>query len=254
MPLIDTDAKQKQIQTIVKWGFVALVAAISAPLAFTVVEGLLAWGVAAIIIAIGVNFAPVIGTYIANKRVAALVAVVEANPIETMQNLYMDKSAELEKAAGNIADFETEIRNFDDQVVGFKKEYPDEAESYDELSGKMHGALTDMKQQQTAARQELQNFQQQIHRAEAYYKMSLAAQKVIKLSKSAESQVFADIKERVAFDTVRTQLNKAFSNLNMAIERRQDSKSFLPSPEPKALPPAPEVVDMPKRAISADRS
>jgi len=56
----------------------------------------------------------------------------------------------------------------------------------------------------------------------------LAAQKVVKMSKSAEAQVFAKIKEQVAFDAVRTQLNRSFANLNLALERREDARAALP--------------------------
>ena len=89
----------------------------------------------------------------------------------------------------------------------------------------MRTALDDMKKQQVIARDALTKFSLKIKEAEAIYKMSLAAQKVVKLSKSAEAQVFAQIKEQVAFDAVRTQLNRSFAELNRAVERRSESKT-----------------------------
>lgn len=152
-----------------------------------------------------------------------LIAEVQANPIETMRNLWIEKDSELKGADQRIVDFETEVGTFRDQVSDFSNQYPDEAPKYQELQRKMEESLQTMKEEQSNARGELKAFNEKIKRAEAIYKMSLAAQNVVRLSGSAEAAVFAEIKEKVAFDSVRSQLNRAFANLNLALERRQDA-------------------------------
>lgn len=242
MTIVDLDARRENVTKWAKYSLIAIGAALSAPLAFLALEGLVAWGAFALVLFLLVNFAPVFATWVANKHIQALVAAVEANPIETMQNLFAEKSQDLADADRNITSFDTEIRNFDDQVDTFKQQYLEEAPTYVELSTKMHDALAGMKIQQTEARKELAKFQQQIAKAQAIYRMSLAASKVVQLSKSAEAQVFAKIKEQVAFDTVRTSLNQAFANLDLALERRNDSKAFtMTPPKELAAPPLPEV-------------
>jgi hypothetical protein len=222
---MEGDIKRKKIEMYWKLGIGFAAVLLIAPLTGIILSGLLGLAglaVGAVVGLAAIQMAPVIATKFANWKMKTLVKEVEANPIETLQNLYIDKTKELQKADQNIADFETEIRNFDDQTKMFKQQYPEEASSYEELSGKMHEGLTDMKQEQKTARHELKNTEMQIKKAQAIYKMALAAQRVTALSKSAEAQVFAQIKEQVAFDSVRTQLNRAFSNLNVAIERRAD--------------------------------
>jgi len=90
----------------------------------------------------------------------------------------------------------------------------------------MHEALAGMKTEQSAARAQLNDFERKIAKAKAIYKMSVAAQNVVKLSRSAEAEVFAKIKEQVAFDAVRSQLNRSFANLNLALERRADAQNM----------------------------
>lgn len=221
---MDTDVRRERLASLAKWGLGLIGAVIISPFIFLAVKGILGLALALFIGGLIVNTAPAAGLWLANWRLRMLVAAVEANPIETMQNLFTEKTAELLDADTHIADFETEIRNFDDQIETFSAQYPAESDTYETLSGKMHDALKDMKSEQSTARRELKNFDQQITKAKAIYKMSLAAQRVTQLSRSAEAQVFAKIKEQVAFDSVRTQLNKTFSSLNLALERRADAR------------------------------
>jgi hypothetical protein len=234
---MDSDARQQRIATVAKWGIGLAIAAGISPFIFFAVKGIIGLALAAAIGFVAIQLAPVFATKVANLSMRLLTAEAAANPIETMRNLYVEKSEDLERAGGAIEAFETEIRNFDDQVGTFKRDYPDEAAKYDELSEQMHAALADMKREQTQARKELHAFSQQIKKAEAIYKMALAANKVTKLSRSAEAKIYAQIKEQVALDSVRTQLNRAFAGLNSALERRAAAGALeLPTPV-AALPP-----------------
>ncbi len=251
---MDPEVRRKQLEKIFKWGFALIGAVVISPFVFLAVKGIIGLALAVITGMVIINFAPVFSTWLANKRIEMLVKVVEANPIETMQNLYAEKTTELESADHNIVDFETEIGNFDDQMDGFRKDYPKEVGTYEALSDKMHEGLGEMKTEQTQARQALADFNLKIKKAKAIYKMSLAAQKVTQLSKSAEARVFAQIKEQVAFDTVRTELNKSFASLNLALERRRDTRAALP--EARSIPAidvtsvkTPELVREPRRTL-----
>jgi hypothetical protein len=222
------DAQHKKWETLFKWGLGFAGAVIVAPYVYYAIQGLVGLAIAAAIGLTVIQLAPWFSMKLANWRMKLIVSEATANPIETMRNLYLEKTQELATADENIVDFETEIHNFDDQVGEFKRQYPNEAQTYETLSAKMGEALADMKGQQTEARKALSDFQTKIKKAEAIYKMSLAAQKVTQLSKSAEAQVFAQIKEQVAFDSVRTQLNKSFASLNLSLEKRSDARAALP--------------------------
>jgi hypothetical protein len=284
--MVDPEVRRQEIQKYAKYAIIGLAAAVTAPIAFWVVEGLIAWAACGLAFLVIANFAPAIGQWFANKRIAALIAAINANPIETMLTLYAEKTQELHTADQNIAAFETEVGNFDDQVDTFKQQYPADAPQYVAIDSKMHEALDFMKEQQSDARTALAEFKTRIARAQSIYKMALAAAKVTQLSGSAQDAVYNDIKEKVAFDAVRTSLNGAFANLNLAIDRQRDARVIAahqagaagvpiqavpvltPATAPSALPPAsmglaigqtaPTQADVvpvtPRRAIStADR-
>lgn len=218
------DEKKQKIATVLKWSGGIIGAAVVSPiilLALKGVLGLLALGVAVGAGATILKLSPIVSMKVSNLLIKGIVREANANPIETMQNLLVEKSAELKEADLAIVDFETEVRNYDDQTVEFSKQYPEEAASFKEISEKMHVGLNQQKSSQEDARFQLANLEQQIHKAEALYKMSLAANKVTAFSKSAEKEVFQNIKEKVALDAVRTSLNRSFASLNMAISQRQ---------------------------------
>ena len=227
----DNDVRRQKLATAFKWALGLAGAFLVAPYIFIAVKGMIGLALAAAVGLIITQLAPVFSLVLANLRMKLLIGEVQENPIETLLNLKAEKNAELEAADQKIVDFETEIGNFDDQLQDFSSQYPKEAPTYKTLSERMHVALTGMKQEQSNARRDLQELDRKIAKAQAIYKMSLAAERVTKLSSSAQARVFAQIKEQVAFDAVRTELNRSFASLNLAIERRADaSKLDLPSP------------------------
>ena len=223
MSVIDPEAQRAGIEKWAKYGIIAAAAAISYPVAVLAFQGLMVWTAFALAVGVISNFSPVIATYIANKRIQAMIAVIEANPIETMKNLYALKQMELTTAQNCIRDFETELGNFRTQVESVREEYPDDVVTYLEIQARMEDALADMKQEQTLATQELAVFKSKIKKAETLFNMAKAANKMLEKSASAQEQVFNEIKESVSFTKVRNDLNRAFANLNSAVEQRKNA-------------------------------
>lgn len=221
---MEPDDKKKKLATVLKWGGGIVGAAIVSPIVFLALKGVL--GMIALFVAAGagmaiLKLAPIASMKVSNVLIRGIVNEATANPIETMQNLLIEKTQELQEADKAIVDFETEVRNYDDQTKEFAKKYPDEAPSFNEISTKMHEGLEIQKLRQEEARAGLDDLTQKIAKAKAIYKMSLAANKVTSLSASAEKEVFQSIRQTVALDSVRTSLNHAFASLNMAISSRK---------------------------------
>jgi uncharacterized coiled-coil protein SlyX len=236
----DDAARAARVRTIYRWIVGAAVVGagwVAAKFIFQAITGLLGLGVLAGMIGLAVYLTPVVADMLANWRLKLITDEAGRNPIETMKNLLIDKTRSLQDADQRIVDFETEIGNFESQLDDFKKAYPDKAAAYEELDAKMHEALNEMKDQQRQARQALKDFTMKIKEAESIYQMALAAQRVTALSKSAEEQVFAKIREEVAFNAVRSSLNRAFAQLNLALDKRNDVQaSSLPAPTLNTLP------------------
>jgi hypothetical protein len=100
----------------------------------------------------------------------------------------------------------------------------------------MEECLDSMREEHKFATKELSDFKAKIKKAQVLFNMAKAANAMLEKSQSAQSEVFAQIKEQVSFDKVRTDLNRAFANMNTAIERRKNA-SFLTAKkvEPKAI-------------------
>lgn len=224
----DTDAKRQQLTTKYKWVLGLIGAVAISPVIFLAVKGIVGLMIALVVGQVCIQLAPVFSLRLANYKMKLLVGEVEKNPIESMINLRIEKAKELEQADQSIVEFETEIANFDDEIKAFKKRYPEEAPTYQTISEKMHQGLLDMQAERTESAQKLELLEQNIEKAQAIYKMALAAQRVTALSRKSEQAVFQEIKEKVAFDAVRTELNKSFASLNMALRQRQE-RPALPS-------------------------
>lgn len=244
MGYTDPETKRKAYENLAKFLFLAVAAAATASIAWYAVVGLIGWIIAGFIYAAVWSFSPAVGQWFANKRIQALVAVVEANPIETMQTLYLDKCDEFTKQQAAVTEFETQYRNVFDMVEGLQKTDPTEAAEFaDELKQMKYG-LDSLRTEQKAAQKELGTAKETIEKMERLWKVANAMNKALAASAIAQDKKFNEIKKAVAFDTVRTNLNRAFANLNTSIERRKNAEFFEQEKEAKALGPKTEVIDL----------
>jgi hypothetical protein len=233
------DLELRKIKLDNKWKLIlgGLGILVIAPLTTTLLWGVL--GFLAIILgaAIGLSaiaFAPVFSMKLANTRIRAIMAEADKNPIETMIAVDIARTQELAEKDQHLEDWDTELSNFDEEVTAVKKEYPEEAGKYERVSAQMHGALEEARMEQAQARRDLYEFEQAIKKAKMLYKMALAAQRVTALSKSAEERVLENIKTEIAFDSVRSNLNRSFARLNSAMARRQERPALIPTALPEA--------------------
>jgi len=235
---MDTNDRKRKVATVLKWlGGMVVVAAIS-PITFLAAKGalgLLAFGAAAGVGIIGLKLAPLIGMKVSNLVVKGVIAEAEANPIETMENLKIEKTKELQEATKNIVEFEAEVGNFDDQVQEFAQQYPDDTPKFRQIAEKMHEALANQKAKHDEMEENLADLSARIERARAIYKMALAAQKVTAFSKSAEQIVFAEIREKVAFEAVKKKMNMASAALNMALSERRPAPPLMLGGKPETI-------------------
>lgn len=244
----DIELQHKKLSGAIKWGVGLLGALIISPIIFMVVKGLVGLAIALFVGAVMINAAPAVANMLANWKLKLIKDEANRNPIETMQSLLTEKTAELRARSENITDFDTEVRNFDDQLEEFKRTDQAEAIKYQDISNKMHQKLEDMVESQNQAQDELSAFEENIKKAQRIYKMALAAEKVTSFSKSAEQEIYAKIREDVAFDAVRTKLNRTFATLNTAVARRSESNLALPAPQKDA------VVDVVPKSTERARS
>lgn len=223
----DPEVRKQKIVSLVKWGaaFVGLV--VMTPLIFIALKGALGLLALAVAGAVGytmIELAPVFAMKVANWRIKQIVDEAGKNPIETLQNVYIERTDEYNEKTQELEDWDTEIRNFDSQAETFKRDYPEDTlqnKQYDEISQAMHEGLKDARIDHADTEKSLEGLAVAIKKGQAIYKMALATQKVTKFSSDAQAKVFQDIKTQVAFDSIRSNLNRSFARLNTAMAKRQ---------------------------------
>ena len=239
--MIDPEQRRAGLEKIVKLGIVLAAAAATYTYAWMAVLGLIGWGVATLIVAGAWAVAPAVATAFANWRIGLLIAAIEANPIETMLSLYADKKQELARQDAAITEFDAQFKSVSSMVDDLRRTDPAEAAEYVEMRDKMKEGLVSLREEQAAASEELGAFKRQIDKAQRIWKVANAMNAALVSSESAQAAVFAEIKEKVSFDTVRDNLNRAFANLDSAVARRKNAVAFATASRPKALP---QVVDI----------
>jgi multidrug efflux pump subunit AcrB len=239
---VDPETKRASYQKLAQFLFIAVTAAATASIAYWAVLGLLYWIAAGFIWLFIASFAPAVGQWFANMKIAALKAVIEANPIETMETIYEQKRNELNAQASAIEQVDTQYRNVEKLIKDLKNTDPEEAKDYEEIKDKIGEGLDELNREFQACNEELTKYKGQIDKARRLYKVQKAINTALDVSEAARSEFFADLKKQVAFDKVNTDLNKAFSRLNMAVERRK-----IGAVRPKAALPSKsnvEVIDL----------
>lgn len=244
---VDPETKRKGIEAAVKVGLAVLFLGATASYAWYVLEGLIAWScVGAGLLAWWV-LGPAIAERAANWRIAQLKKAIEANPIEAMQNIYATKQQELQAQSRAITAVDTQYRNVQGLINNLPERLKAKAASYQEIADKLKQGLDQMRKSYNFAAQALQEYKGQIEEAEALWEVACAVNKAIAVSEKAKADVFRDIKQKVAFDTVTTSLNNAFAHLDETIRTNQVATELGSGDEHKALPEAKanvEVIDL----------
>lgn len=233
---VDLDVKRATIEKVVKLGFIGLVCAVVGPYAWLALEGIIAIGAFIGTAAVAWAVAPMLATMIANWRIKLLVDEAERNPIETLQNDLIESQTEYDTQDTAIEAFETEYGTVSDLVEDLKKTDPEDVASYIAIRDEMANSLEVLRGEQSSFKAVILEMKKAVDKARRIYKVANAINKALEKSATAQQAVFREIKQQVAFDTVRGNMNKARARLRSAVERRRTTPMAFKSQ--LSLPPA----------------
>jgi hypothetical protein len=231
---MDTDRRDK-LGNRLKVGIGLLAALIIAPFTYLILQGIVGGLALLLAAAVGitvVQLAPAFGFMLANLRMKLIRSEAERNPIETMQNVYLEKSQIIRDKDNRIVEFEGRLADYDAKMQGFAKRYPEEAAKYNDVSNKMHRALEMMKSKQQEAKRLQKDYHDEIDKAKAIYAMALAAHDVTELAGSAAQDVYLDIKQQVSFDSVTHKFNTAVAALSVEVDTGSEYAALPPGKSP----------------------
>lgn len=239
------EQKKAQMTKYAKWGIIGVFAAVLAPVAWLAVTGIAGIMVALGMVALGQAVAPVLALKLTNAKYRALDAekvshiekVVEAaseNPIETVQLQYDQKIANLNKFANGITEFRTEIKNYEGTVKEVIREYPEEAEAAEKQLNFMRAGLKSREEKYEAVKIELDKLAATIRKMQSMWKLAMATQRMNKLAGMNTGDEFARIKTEAAVDSVMSNVNKAFAEMEteVMVNKKTASPAITNNPQP----------------------
>jgi hypothetical protein len=237
------EQRKQRIETALKVVGVGVVGFIVAPFVLQAIGGLIGLGVAAAIGFIGINFASYFSMKVANWRLKAIKAEAMKNPVETLQNQYVQKQHALEDYKSQIAKFAAQVMAFADQVKGYVKEGLEDAQTYVEQLNKMKQLLEIRKQKYQEAQDMLAEFAETISRTEKKWKMAVAAMAMNEAAGEIAGDAFDKICIETSLDAVQNKLNESFAQLDIALMEDEREKRQLQAKQMKSLP-AGQVIDV----------
>jgi molybdopterin converting factor small subunit len=209
----ELQAKRQKIATYAKWGLALIGAVIISPFIFLAVKGLVGLALAAVVGLAFINFAPMVAMKFANWKLQGIKTEAATNPIETLENVFVQKMQALDKFEGTITEFATKVKNLSDKVDTLRKQYPTEASKFEEHLSKMESVLNHRKRRYKEAKKALALFADEIKKAQVVWEVSQAAQLVTDAAGLDTGDVYERIKAETAVEAVQNSLNQAIAEL-----------------------------------------
>lgn len=216
--------EKERLVKIVKIGIALIAIAVVTPVIFLAVQGLIGLAIAGAVGLGIVNFAPVVANSFANWKLKAIKWESKTNPIETMQNVLKEKQEALNTFGSKIRDFKAEVLNFKDKLSEFKTEFPQDAGKFEETLNAMNKLLAFRQQKFLDSKVALEQFETEIAKANAIWKMGLAAASMRKAAGMNEDDFLQKIRTETAIESVQTTLNQAIADLETSLLDEVDTK------------------------------
>ena len=208
------DQRARKWGTIAKAAMILVVGFVISPYIFTAITGLLGLLAAGGILLAAWMLLPAVGTAAANLRLKLLKAEAARNPIETLQSEYLRRDQLLNERKTKIETLAGKTNQFGSKLNDFKRRYPGEAQTYQEIYDKMVLLLKRSREQWTLAERQLQAFDGEIEKAKAKWEMAIAAADLRQDAGKVEEEFLAKIKVECSFDAIELGMNSAFAQLD----------------------------------------
>jgi DNA repair exonuclease SbcCD ATPase subunit len=209
----EVEVKRKKIEKIAKWGLGLVGAVVISPFVFLAVKGIVGLALAGIIGMAVINFAPLVAMKFANWKLKGIKAEAAKNPVETLQNVFVEKQSALTIFETAITEFSTKVKNLEDKVESLRKKYPEEADKFEGHLQKMQAVLEARRRKYKTVKKALLDFSEEIKKAQVVWEVSQAAQEVTSAAGMGTDDPYERIKAETAVESVQNSLNKAISEL-----------------------------------------
>ncbi len=223
-----TDPRAKRWAFAAKYGVLLVIGFFVAPMIFVAIKGIVGLAIAGSLM-IGIwTVLPAVGALAGNMRLKLIKAEASKNPIETLQNEYLRRDQSLNERKTRIEALAAKTAGFGTKLSQFKRDYPSDAESFQDIYDKMVLLLKRSREQWVLAEKQLTAFDREITRAKAKWDMALAAADLRQDAGKVEAEFFAKLRVECSFDAIENGMNSAFAQLDTLL-MESESVQALPS-------------------------
>lgn len=181
---------------------------------FTALKGLVAFAAFGVTGGLMVAFTPWFTMKLTNWRLKAIKSEARANPIETQENILIQRLNAWRETEKKIKDFAAAVESFRIKAQRFATKYPDKAEDYYEQHRRMKALLDLRRKRLEEAANGLNLMRDAIEEQKARYEMALEALKVERAGEAIDANSVMDsLKIKEAMDSVDLTVSRAFSEL-----------------------------------------
>jgi chromosome segregation ATPase len=181
---------------------------------FSALKGLVAFAAFGIVGGTLIAFTPWFTMKLTNWRLKAIKHEARTNPIETQENILIQRLSAWKETEKKIRDFSGAVEAFRIKAQRFAQKYPDKAEEYNLQHRRMQQLLDLRKQRLKEAADGLNMMRDALEEQKARYEMALEALKVERASDTIDANSVMDsLKIKEAMDSVDLTVSRAFSEL-----------------------------------------
>lgn len=220
------ERNKQNIVNVVKVGGACVIGFIVAPMIYMAITGLVGICIAGAIFLVGWNAFPVLVDACANMQLVGIKWAASKNPVETLQNDYIKRQANLAEYLQSIRDFTASIMTFEGKYKRFLIQYPDQKEKFDNILSNMKALLADRTEKYKDAEKSLVQYNAEIQKASAIWDMSVEAAKMNKAAGFDKNDAIEQIKTQTSFDAIEQNMNSAFADLKVSLIQNDTEKDF----------------------------
>jgi hypothetical protein len=255
-----TDPRARKAGNIAKWVATIIGCAIIAPIMLLAIGGLAGLITFVTIGSTTLYFRPWFFMKLANWKLQSIKHEARQNPVETLENDYIDQAQKLNERLKRIGDLKGSIGVLESKIATFAKKYgpqdPDVLQMKDDL-GKFNQLHANRVALWKEAKAELDRWSGAIERAKAKWEVSLAALDAGEMAGLTEDEILSKLKRDTSLDTIQATYSRALATLDTTlIEASVQQPTNVTHSVPQAALPAPSAsatVDLPPPVAIRER-
>lgn len=213
---MDSDKKQK-VQKFVTIAIMAICCVFIAPFVFLAIKGLVGVIAALFIGYVAIQFGPYAAMKISNLAVGAQMNEAKVNRIETLVNIFEDRSKKLREARQSLDQFYGQLGVFKESIRNAIQKYPDRRESLETIVNNFEAVLKLKNEKFKQAALSLQQFAEKVDEARVMHEIAMASHSLSEAMGDSEDDIMNDILAKIAFESVQADVHKTFSELDSVV-------------------------------------